>query len=84
MNTWNYRKGTSPHFQGQVSNETTGKTIAITYDDEQGENGSLISAAPELLESLESLHDACEYWDDQDDPVLQAARSALAKAKGGV
>ena len=36
-----------------------------------------------LLASLEDMIDACEHWEDQDDPVLIAAREAIDKAKGG-
>ena len=46
-------------------------------------NSRLICAAPDLLAALESLHDACEYWEDQEDPVLKSAREAIAKARGG-
>ena len=37
----------------------------------------------ELLAALENLHDACEHWEDQEDPVLKSAREAIAKARGG-
>ena len=30
--------------------------------------------------TLQNLHDACEYWEDQNDPVLVEARDALAEA----
>ena len=44
---------------------------------------NLMATAPELLAALQDLHDACEHWEDQDDPVLGEARRAIAKAKGG-
>jgi len=40
-------------------------------------------AASDLLEALEELHNACRFWDDQDDPALVKARAAIAKASGG-
>ena len=46
-------------------------------------NARLIAAAPDLLDALENMIDACEHWEDQDDPVLVAARGAIAKAQGG-
>ena len=42
----------------------------------------MMATAPKLLEALEDLHNACEFWEDQNDPVLTAARTAIAKAKG--
>lgn len=41
-----------------------------------------VSIIGELLTALENLHDACEHWEDQDDPVLKAARAAIARANG--
>ena len=45
-------------------------------------NSRLICASPDLLNALQDVLDACEHWDDQDDPVLVAARIAVAKATG--
>lgn len=46
----------------------------------------LIAAAPELLEALKEL--AAEEWRDDDDPILDhartKARAAIAKAEGNV
>jgi len=50
MKNWTYSEGTTPHFQGQISCEETGETIAVTYNDESGEKARLIAAAPSLLE----------------------------------
>ena len=46
-------------------------------------DAKLISAAPDMFWALQALHDACEHWEDQNDPVLENARKAIAKAKGG-
>jgi len=35
----------------------------------------------ELRTALKNLHDACEYWEDQDDPVLKNAREAIKLSK---
>ena len=43
----------APHFQGQIYDEDTGKTVAVTYDDEGGHKARLIASAPALRESLE-------------------------------
>lgn len=45
-------------------------------------NSRLIETAPELFDALQELHDACEFWDNQDDPVLVKARAVLARARG--
>ena len=48
-------KGPSgPHYQGQVAVEETGRTVAITYDDEGGHNARLIAAAPEMLAACQA------------------------------
>lgn len=41
-----------------------------------------VSIIGELLTALDNLHDACEHWEDQDDPVLKAARAAIERARG--
>jgi phosphoglycerate dehydrogenase-like enzyme len=46
---WYHKAGTSPHFQGLVISETTGESIAVTYNDETSANARLIAAAPSLL-----------------------------------
>lgn len=43
-----------------------------------------VSIIGELLTALDNLHDACEHWEDQDDPVLKAARAAIERANGTV
>ena len=43
----------------------------------------LTAQRDELLAALEDMFDACEHWEDQNDPVLIAARDAIAKSKGG-
>ena len=71
----------------ELLNEGAPETIcemqSSVSPEETTANQRLIAAAPELLEALENLHDACEFWEDQNDPVLRAARAAIAKATGG-
>lgn len=43
-----------------------------------------VSIIGELLTALDNLHDACEHWEAQDDPVLKAARAAIKRANGTV
>jgi hypothetical protein len=42
-------------------------------------NARLISAAPDMLDALQAVCDACG---DQDSLIMMQARAALAKAKG--
>lgn len=76
---WNFRLGSSPHHQGQVSSESTGVTVAITYSDENGANGLLIAAAPELLAVCEW---AISHIDNRKTNLIEAMQSAIAKARG--
>lgn len=82
---WHYSKGTSPHYQGQVSNEGTGETIAVTYNDEDGKHVQLIAAAPDMLEALKDLAQYFAEWgkDYPDDAKrFNAAYAAIHKAEG--
>jgi hypothetical protein len=42
-----------------------------------------MQAADDLFQALQDLHNACDHWENQDDPVLKAARAAITKARGG-
>ena len=93
--TW-YSKTTntgSPHEQGLVIDETTGKNIAVTYD---AKHAPLVASAPELLaalkqaitvmeETMQNLCDGDRDGEDQEaidnlDAQIQQARAAIAKA----
>jgi len=78
-NTW-YSKTTntgSPHEQGLVIDEATGKNIAVTYD---AKHAPLVASAPELLVALE-LVAQCPYGCAVSFRMIQdAARAAIAKA----
>jgi hypothetical protein len=64
VSTWHYSEEASPHYQGQVYDEKSGKTLAITYNDEGGSVARLISAAPELLDTLIKLRSAWVRTDE--------------------
>lgn len=81
MNYW-YVASKADAVQGIVAEETTGATIAVTYD---AKDVSLVAAAPEMLEALEAI---IAYEDDQPargtfgSEVYAKARFAIAKATG--
>lgn len=90
---WHYRVGADPHNQGQVSSESTGATVAITYGDEGGANAHLIAAAPDLLAALEAFdqgfRDGSIKWakprqadSEPYHPANIAMCAAIARAKG--
>ncbi len=85
-----------PHFQGSVYEEDTGKTVAVTYDDEGGRKATLAAAAPAMLAALESFifennanfmvdesRHAASKCRDRLLEIRREAREAIAKAKGG-
>lgn len=65
----------------------SGTAICDVYgeSDDRPANARLISAAPDLLEALETLKrvvSKMRHTLDDDDPALERAREAIAKAKG--
>jgi hypothetical protein len=46
-------------------------------------NARLIAAAPELLAACQGLVDGCDRWDGPTTEEIEAAVSAIRKAKGG-
>jgi predicted nucleic acid-binding protein len=90
---WSFRQGSSPHNQGQVYCEDNGKTLAVTYDDEDGANARLIAASPAMLAALQAAL-AClenlrevQQWDkaegdhiDEAIDARDAVHLAIAKA----
>jgi len=86
---WTHKQGSSPHYQGQIYDEVTGKTIAITYNDEGGQNAALLASAPDLLAALESLLEQVdalrwigEIKEQAESTQCKQARAAISKAKG--
>lgn len=85
--SWIYSKGTAPHDQGQVYDDNTGATVAITYSDEDGANARLIAAAPDLLEALEAALGVVDWAADNAHgkdaarAVAKMARAAIKKAR---
>jgi len=69
--------------QGQVADETTGKTIAVSYD---AKDAQLIAAAPDLLEAAKRALIAIKALpprngEDRYEPLMQLS-AAIAKAEG--
>lgn len=95
MKTWNARKTAGDH-QGLVIDEASGRNVAVTYD---AADAPLVAAAPDLLDALDRLLRHCEgtntafYVTNKpaalreafkgQKEAMQAARAALAKARGG-
>ena len=76
-------KGTSsPHYQGQVAVEETGRTIAITYDDEGGYNAHLIAAAPDGLALAQLIVQMEQDGERIDSSIVHAAYNLITRATG--
>ena len=58
------------------------KSLANWIDCNTEDNARLISAAPELLDALESVMDRLVDRHETDEAAIQA-RAAIAKARGG-
>jgi hypothetical protein len=68
--------------QGQVAEDGTGKTIAVTYD---GSHAALVAAAPDMLAALRSILAALSQpavFPADLDLSRMNAREAIAKAEG--
>lgn len=65
---WYSFAGSDPHNQGQVIDQATGHTVAVTYNDEEGKNARLIAASPDLLETLDGVMKALSRMIDKHDP----------------
>lgn len=75
-----YTKAKPDSLQGLVISEVTGASIAVTYDPR---DAHLVSAAPELLRTLEQILDCNKRLGAISRPVADEARAAITKAKGG-
>jgi len=90
-----HTEGTWYAHDGQIYPEKTGKTLAVIphfdkENEEQQANAHLISAAPELYETLKELinrlyHNAMAFHELPElmqNELINKGRRALAKAKG--
>lgn len=75
----------APHYQGQVYDEATGDTVAVTYHDENGDKARLAAAAPDLLASSLAVLSLLESEgrDTGTGGPLSDLRDAIAKATQG-
>lgn len=75
---WNYS-----HARGEVVSKPEGLIAELVVNGSEDNNGSLIAAAPDLLEALLSIVNM-EYQpkDDESDKVYLKARAAISKALG--
>lgn len=87
---WTYKKTASLGPDYAVYPEVSGGTVAIVYTGETAEaNAALISAAPDMMKTLEAVLD---WWthtpdfengeDDMPAEIFDGIRNAINKAKG--
>ena len=77
---WGFIQGTPPHYQARVYDET-GKTIAITYNDESGANAELIALAPELAAEVERLRETYDAVTLATDAIIDELRAENAELR---
>lgn len=80
MNKW-YSKTTntgSPHEQGLVIDETTGRNVAVTYDPK---DAPLIAAAPEMKDALDDANIILDSINRQVGGKSNAVRIVLDKVR---
>lgn len=67
---WHFKIGKSPHYQGQVYNERTSVTIAVTFSHNNKANTRLIAAAPDLLAACREALNCHPYCDCDDEGMI--------------
>lgn len=67
---------------GKVT-DSDGKAICMVVHRKNGDNGSLIASAPELLAALEGLVSDWERVTGRTLPEDHEAKASIAKARGG-
>jgi hypothetical protein len=87
MSWYTRGKTTAPHHQGQIADEGTGATVAITYCDPDGSRAKLIAAAPDLLVACELIREAADdlrlsHPSPQFAAAIALVDAAIAKARG--
>ena len=88
MSKWNARAGGDPHNQSVLSEETTGKTLAVFYNDTGGRLARRCAALPELIEAVEEVlkiwHDLYSGQADAEERLAwRRLERALDTAKNG-
>ena len=80
--TWHAGKPHKIADQVQISDEQTGRTVAVTYS---SADAPIIAAAPELLAALVKLERGIRLWmtEGVTDADMTEARAAIHKATGG-
>lgn len=53
--SWGSHAGSAPHHQGQVYDQATGQTLAVTYHDEGGVRAAMMASAPTVRAAAEQL-----------------------------
>ncbi|HEM8613690.1 TPA: hypothetical protein U2Q68_003504, partial [Citrobacter amalonaticus] len=76
---WNYS-----HARGEVVSKSEGLIAELVVNGHEDNNGSLIAAAPDLLEALQKMFRAGQKqnWNDRYESEMNAARAAISKALG--
>lgn len=65
--------------QGLIISEQTGSNVAVSYD---AKDAPLIAAAPDLLAALRDMVHFDDLPKDEQQPAVEKARAAIAKAEG--
>lgn len=87
-----FKRTTAPHGQGLIIDEETGRTVAVVYDQDDG-NGPKFAAVDDLIDALSDIlvgvNELRRPGYDKDAPYgirwdrsIDKAVAALAKARG--
>lgn len=87
MNTKKWYTSNKTGAQPIIIDEQTGATIAVCYQDKDGnqlEHATLIAQAPKLLETIETMHSILSNWnkDGKYKNEIDYLERAIHEAKG--